>query len=334
MAGQADNRPELAPPLPEPRGSFSELLFAAMKDPHAPMPQTQPDDEDDLQISLWALYELHYGGFRDVAAILEWSPKLLDRRAALESVFESRLRALTAPLESATCEAGSIVDRLMQIAAFDDGRPSLASHLQRTATVNQFRDFLMQRSIYHLKESDPHAFAVPRLRGRPKVALAELQYDEFGAGVPSRLHSALFADALAAAGLSNAYGEYVDRAYAEVLAVNNAMSLFGLHRRLRGACMGHLAAFEMTSSFPSRRYAMGAERLGFDEPVAAYFDEHVEADAVHEQIAARDICQELARAEPDLIDDIAFGAAACVLLEGEASKVLIDGWDAEDQVAM
>ena len=90
------------------------------------------------------------------------------------------------------------------------------------------------------------------------------------------MHSEMFARAMDAAGLDSAYGVYVDDASAEVLAVNNAMSLFGLHRRLRGACMGHLAAFEMTSSFPSRRYAMGAERLGFTPDVAAYFDEHVE----------------------------------------------------------
>ena len=40
------------------------------------------------------------------------------------------------------------------------------------------------------------------------------------------------------------------------------MSLFGLHRRLRGALVGHLAAFEMTSSIPNRRYGDGLRRLG------------------------------------------------------------------------
>ena len=63
------------------------------------------------------------------------------------------------------------------------------------------------------------------------------------------------------------------------------MSLFGLHRRWRGAALGHLAAVEMTSSEPSRRYSAGLRRLGFDERVTVFYDEHVEADAVHEQIA-------------------------------------------------
>ncbi len=307
-----------------------------MRDPYAPLPQMQPDDADDLQISLWALYELHYRGLRGVRADLEWSPELLERRAALESVFENGLRTLTGPLLEECAGIDSIVERLSQIVSHDDEVPSLPSFVHRTATASQYREFLKQRSIYHLKESDPQAFTLPRLSGRPKVALAELQYDEFGAGVPAQLHSEMFARALSEAGLDSTYGAYVDEASAEVLAVNNAMSLFGLHRRLRGASMGHLAAFEMTSSFPSRRYAMGAERLGFDGEVVGYFDEHVEADAVHEQIAARGICQELVRMEPELADDIAFGAASCVLLDSEASRVLMDSWvvSSADQVAI
>ena len=64
---------------------------------------------------------------------------------------------------------------------------------------------------------------------------------------------------------------------AATLATVNLMSLFGLHRRLRGAIVGHLALFEMTSSIPNRRYANGLRRLGFDDPAATeFFDEHVD----------------------------------------------------------
>jgi hypothetical protein len=56
------------------------------------------------------------------------------------------------------------------------------------------------------------------------------------------------------------------------------MSLLGLHRRLRAAIAGHLAAFEMTSTIPSRLYGNGFRRLGHDASTTAYFDEHVEAD--------------------------------------------------------
>ena len=98
------------------------------------------------------------------------------------------------------------------------------------------------------------------------------------------------------------YGAYVDEAPLEVLEQNNAMSLFGLHRRLRGAALGHLAAFEATSSMPSRRMAQGLQRLGLAEEMVDYYAEHVEADAVHEQLAVRDVCGALVEEEPELDD--------------------------------
>ena len=31
------------------------------------------------------------------------------------------------------------------------------------------REYFVHRSLYHLKEGDPHAFAIPRLTGRAKA---------------------------------------------------------------------------------------------------------------------------------------------------------------------
>ena len=58
-----------------------------------------------------------------------------------------------------------------------------------------FREFLMHRSAYHLEEADSHSFAIPRLRGRPKAAMVEIQADEYGGGDATWMHSALFAGA-------------------------------------------------------------------------------------------------------------------------------------------
>jgi hypothetical protein len=110
------------------------------------------------------------------------------------------------------------------------------------------------------------------------------------------------------------------------LAVNNVMSLFGLSRRLRGAALGHLAAFETTSSVPCRRIAGGIERLGLPTAVAAYFHEHVEADAVHEQVAIRDICGGLVEDRPELRGDVLFGVAACLHLDVLAARGLLGSW--------
>jgi len=104
--------------------------------------------------------------------------------------------------------------------------------------------------------------------------------------------------------------------------------MFGLNRRLRGAIVGHLAAFEMTSSIPNRFYGNGFRRLGFGEETTWYFDEHVEADAVHEQIAGRDLAGNLAEDDPRLLPDIMFGAAACLVVDGWAGEHMLDAWTA------
>jgi hypothetical protein len=321
--------------LPRPRGPFSEQVFGQMvgSDPCPTPVHTNPTaptaalSDDDLQIALWALYELHYRGFEGVDPGHEWSPGLLATRLEIEKLFEKALRELTGPaVDRALGDPSTTGAQLRAVIEDVADDPGLDRYLQREATLEQYREFLIQRSVYHLKESDPHAWSIPRLEGAPKVALAELQYDEFGAGRPERLHSTLFARALEAAGLDASYGAHIDVVPALTLAVNNAMSFLGLHRRLRGAIMGHLAAFESTSSLPCRRLSAGADRLGFDERVQGYFDEHVEADAVHEQLAVRSICQRLVDHDPALQRDVLMGAAACVELDALAGRQMVDAW--------
>ena len=71
----------------------------------------------------------------------------------------------------------------------------------------------------------------------------------------------------------------------------------------------------MTSALPNRRYGNALRRLGFDAEATDFYDEHVEADAVHENIAAYDLAGGLARQEPELAADILFGARALLFLE-------------------
>jgi len=131
-----------------------------------------------------------------------------------------------------------------------------------------------------------------------------------------------------ALGLDAEYGAYLDHLPAPTLATVNLMSLLGLHRRLRGAIVGHLALFEMTSSGPNRRYARGLRRLGFDTPEATgFFDEHVEADAVHENVAAVDLAGGLARQEPALAPQILWGARALAALERRWAEHVLGAWE-------
>jgi hypothetical protein len=199
--------------------------------------------------------------------------------------------------------------------------------IARKASVEHLREFLIHKSMYQLKEADPHTWAIPRLAGRAKAALVEIQADEYGGGRPDRMHSAMFARTMRGLGLEDQFGAYVDAVPAISLASVNMMSLFGLNRRLRGAIAGHLAIYEMTSSRPNQLYGQGFRRLGFGAEVTAYFDEHVEADAVHEQIAGRDLAGGLVEAQPDLLADVLFGATAVLAIDGRLSALVTDAWD-------
>jgi hypothetical protein len=132
---------------------------------------------------------------------------------------------------------------------------------------------------------------------------------------------------MAALGLDSTYGAYLERWPAVTLATVNLMSLFGLHRRRRGATVGHLAAFEMTSSIPNRRYGNALRRLGFGREATHFYDEHVEADAVHENIAAWDLAGGLAAEEPEVAADILFGARALLQIEARWASHLMDSWE-------
>jgi hypothetical protein len=85
----------------------------------------------------------------------------------------------------------------------------------------------------------------------------------------------------------------------------------------------------MTSSLPNRRYGQGLRRLGGDEAAARFYDEHVQADAVHEQIAAHDMCGGLTDAQPSLAGDILYGAACSLALERLFAEYVLGCWRKE-----
>ena len=332
-------RPQAPMPLPAPRGPLSDALLRVLT--HAAdsaalhpavagalaSPEASWCEDDDVQVALTCMYELHYRGLDGVDDDWEWQPDVLAARAALERAVEEELRTrVTVPVPVDT-SAAAVAATLFELTSSDDG-PSMSRWIARRAQREHLEELLVHRSVYQLKEADPHTWAVPRLGGAPKVALMEIQSDEYGAGDPERQHAALFAGAMRGLGLDDTYGRYVDQVPAITLAHPNVMSMLGLHRRLRGAIVGHLAAFEMTSSVPNRLYGNGMRRVGLGQDVTEYFDEHVEADAVHEQIAGRDLAGRLVEQEPTLGGDVVWGAAVCLALDGWWAQHVLDRWAA------
>ncbi len=284
--------------------------------------QGNPLTDEDLQLTLTLCYELHYQGIDGVDDAWEWEPTLLTMRRVVEQAFQAALCAQVAlPMPT-----GEPIGVQLRRLVTTDGGPSLSHHLQHAGTLMQYREFVAHRSIYHLKEADPHTWAIPRVTGRTKAALVEIQADEYGGGRPERMHNALFARAMRALSLDDTYGYFVDEAPASTLCTVNLASFFGLHRRLRGAVLGHLAVLEMDSSVPNRRYGDGLRRLGFGHDATWFYDEHVQADAVHEQLAAVDMCGSFVAAEPERLPDVLFGAAACLAIEGGFADALLNAW--------
>ncbi len=188
------------------------------------------------------------------------------------------------------------------------------------------REFLVHRSAYQRKEADPHTWLIPRLRGRAKAAVVQIQYDEYGNGIGAAMHAELFATTMRGLGLDPAYGAYLDLLPGSTLATDNLVSFFGLHRGRRAECAGHLALFEMTSIGPMGRYSRVLERLGAPRAVREFYDVHVTADAVHERIALDELVAGMMEQDPALAGNALFGARALMEVERRFAQRLMDAW--------
>ncbi|MEU9107707.1 iron-containing redox enzyme family protein [Streptomyces xanthophaeus] len=315
------------PRLGEGRGELSDAVTRALRSGtppvYAPGAVLKADPwGEDLQLALHLLYELHYRGFDGVDGEREWDPDLLRLRQALEARFLHALRTELSDAPRSVEEA--FAPLLVEPVDLSD---SLSHHLETEGELWQLREYAALRSLYHLKEADPHVWVIPRLTGRAKAAMVAIEYDEFGAGRADRIHARLFAELMTDLGLDPAYGRYLDQAPAPLLATVNLMSLFGLHRALRGALVGHFACVEVTSSPGSRRLARAMRRCGAGPAAEHFYAEHVEADAVHEQVVRHEVIGGLLADEPDLEGDIAFGCAATVLVEDRLAAHIRGAWE-------
>jgi hypothetical protein len=316
-------------PLPAPVGPLTAGLFEQLRQaPHELLRLPQVDGDplagDDHQLALYACYELGYRGWEDVDDEWEWETTLIELRRRLEDRFERAL--LNGVSEVPDPPGEDVAERLNALIEADDS-PSVAQFLAGRGSREQIRELLVHRSLYGLKEADPHARAIQRLSGDPKSALLEILADEYGAGRPERLHSRLYRQAMDAFGLDGTENAHAGRIPGVTLATINLMSLLGAHARWCPALIGHFALTEMTSSAANRGYARAVRRVEPESRQAAdYFEEHVEADAVHDLVAAHDLAGGLAKAEPGLAERIVFGARALMFVEARFARHVLGAW--------
>lgn len=316
-------------PLPHARGPLSHHLLHAWStgatvgsadDAGAALDAIDPTTDDDLHLALWCCYQLHHGGFEGLPDDLEWDLATLAFRNELDALFEGALREEHHPAALPT-------DATVALRVITEwSGPPLASHLATRGDRWQLDEFAIHRSAYQLKEADGHTWGIPRLDGEAKANVVAIQHDEYGAGDVRTAHATLFAEAMAELGLDPRYGHHIDHLPGTTLATDNLLSLFGLHGRLRGALVGHLALFEMTSTAPMSAYLQAARRLGELPSLARFYEVHVHADAEHGQLALDHVVAPFVAAEPDLEADVIFGAAALSRVESRFARALLGAW--------
>jgi len=316
------------PLIPWPRGPLSAAVIDALRsEPGSlgPMPDVHVADpltNDDFQLALYLCYEVHY---RDLTGLdWEWDLDLLAFRAQLEEAFVAQLHEqISTHSRRVTLDVPVEIDRLI----FASRRPSISSYFTKDGTLDQMREFCVHRSASHLREGDPHAFAIPRLSGDAKAALVEIQFDDNGAGNTHSTPSSLFAATMTALGLDASYGSYVEMLPGVTLATVNLVSMFALHRKWRAELVGQLAVMELTSVGPMERYSHALERLGVGIEGRRFYDAHVDIDAHHAEVARGRMVTGLLSTDPDLGADVLFGAAAMLLLEENFSQHLLGAWE-------
>ncbi|MGH9109038.1 MAG: iron-containing redox enzyme family protein [Acidimicrobiales bacterium] len=325
----SDTQEAIAPSvrMPRPRGPVSEQLLHSVRQPPHDLAwhvETAGADQDDLHLALYCCYELHYRGLPAVDPEWEWEPSLLAVRRRLEACFLAELESMVGPVEA---DSETVTTRLWEMAD-GGGGPSLSGWVAARATLDQVRELAVHRSAYQLKEADPHTWGIPRLAGAAKAAMVTIQADEYGGGVAGSMHATLFARTMAALELDPSPNLYLDLIPGITLATTNLISMLGLHRRWRGALVGHLALFEMTSVRPMARYGHALRRLGVPDAGCQFYDVHVDADQIHQHLAADGMVGGLLHDEPHLARDVLFGAAALGAVEARFSRHVLDQWRA------
>ena len=128
----------------------------------------------------------------------------------------------------------------------------------RRRTLEQFREFLVHRSVYHLQRGRPAHLGDPAAaragQGRAGGDPGRRVRRRAGrSGCTSRC-SPRHARARAS---TTPTARYLDASPGDTLAGPTSCRCSGCTAGWRGALLGHLAALEMTSSLPNRRYGNG-----------------------------------------------------------------------------
>ncbi len=315
----------MRPIRPAPRGPRSEALFAHW-DGVRPAVVPEPEDlvgidpltDDDLHLALWCCYQLDGCGFEGHDDGLASDRTTIDIGHRLEQAVEEALRT------EHSCDQvpPDPVVALRVIATW--AGPPLARAVEEDGERRHLQELAIHRSVQLLRPADPRALALSRLSGPARAALAPMEGDEPGRSVNERTE--LFAAAMVELGLDPAFGCYLDRLPGVTLATDNVISMFGRHRRLAGALVGHLALTELSRVEPMARYRAAARRIGGLPALERFYDAHLATGLQAGRPALDDLVGPLVAADPDLEPEVVFGAAAMSRVEARFERHVLSAW--------
>ncbi|AAS02691.1 hypothetical protein MAP_0374c [Mycobacterium avium subsp. paratuberculosis K-10] len=100
----------------------------------------------------------------------------------------------------------------------------------------------------------------------------------------------------------------------------------GRVRRVRRRPGPAPAPAEITSPPGSARMVRALQRMQAPPACITFYSEHVEADAVHEQVVRLDVVGDLVAREPELQRDVVFGIRAHAAVEDRLADTIMASW--------
>lgn len=201
--------------------------------------------------------------------------------------------------------------------------------LRESATLDQLREIVAQRSLFFLKEPDLWSMVIPSLRGQAKAGLLDLLLDEYGWGRHEHMHSTVYEDLMRRLGLDTTYDAYLDRADHRYLASLTYQGMCARNRRLVRRMYGYIYLVEADSPSSMRTYIAAYRRLGItDEDTLRFYSLHVTADESHSDIALHEVIAPLVRDEPAAAPEIARGVLEGRVLHAAFARHLADSFRA------
>lgn len=281
-----------------------ERLVAAAYEQHDPAAISQLHD------TLVFIYDQDFAAPSVEHVDRETQPILRDVAARLEqAVLAHELAAIPAGLITDYPTEGRAYVRWLKRLVGDhpaSQHPFYNSYLRDRASAACIRFFLAQETNLDPRFDDILALMQVGVTGAEKMEIANNYYDEMGCGVPSDVHTAMFADTLRCMRIDPGY--VAANLLPEAKISGNLSACLALSRRHYFKATGYFGVTEYLAPRRFRRLTDAWQRLGLPPAGIRYHDLHVGIDAGHAAGWFQNVIAPAVEADPRVGREIAAGA--------------------------